>query len=105
MYVFRVLVSYTCAYIEAHTGTWVRAFRREGRSQSKREQETLEATELPGLCQHAWAACEETAAEPWFNRHPQALWFHFSFQIRHSERTFHLFLEDSEFLKIGKTQS
>ena len=58
---------------------------------------------MPGLCQHAWAACEETAIEPWFNRHPQALWFELSFQINHSERTFHLFLEDSEFLKIGKT--
>lgn len=77
MYLFRVLVSYTCAHIEAHTGTWVRVFRREGRSQSKREQDTQEATELPGLCQHAWAACEETATEPWFNRHPQALRFQF----------------------------
>lgn len=27
-----------------------------------------------------------------------------SFQIKHYERTFHLFLEDAEFFKIGKTQ-
>ena len=88
----------------AHTGTWVRVVRSEGGSQSERDEETQEATELPGLCQHTWVACEERVIGPWFNGHPQALWFQFSFQTKHSARTFHLFLEESEFLKIGKTQ-